>query len=427
MERSLLDNGLELLVIPNHTAPLITALVAIRAGSSVEDSSLNGYSHLFEHMIFQGSSAVPDSSEFRRQLQGLGAYSNATTDVDNLTYFFTAPSASADAALALMAGALKAPTLDEQSLTNERKVVLAEVDLNESRPDFLSYRAGLSALFGEYSPRMEPLGSRQVIMDVSRDELLQMHAKYYVPNNALLVLSGDLTSEQGKELAERHFADWPRGDDPQLDTPRATPLDAPSYQVLTAEVSQTTIELWWQGPSSDADPRGALAGELLAGVTSQSDHPFRSLVGPDLAYSADLSVDTRRHAGSVTVSLIVPPGRERAVLSELRAVLDRLAEPGDVSAAQLASAQADIFNSFVWTATDPAQLPFAIGQQYGVRDSASYFNFTSELYTVGTAALRRFASMYIRTKPKVVVLTSPAGNLLRQRIDAGWLEREAGR
>ena len=71
VDRSSLDNGLEVVVIPNHTAPVVTALVGVRAGSAVEDTSSNGYSHLFEHMIFQGSEALPDTRVFHDRLDEL--------------------------------------------------------------------------------------------------------------------------------------------------------------------------------------------------------------------------------------------------------------------------------------------------------------------------------------------------------------------
>src|SRR5215510_3923881 len=89
VERLKLQNGLEVVVVPNHTAPLVTALVAIRAGSAVEDATNNGYSHLFEHMIFEGSEAVPDTVEFHDRLDALGVLRNGTTNVDRVTYFFT--------------------------------------------------------------------------------------------------------------------------------------------------------------------------------------------------------------------------------------------------------------------------------------------------------------------------------------------------
>ncbi|HEX7672195.1 MAG TPA: insulinase family protein, partial [Polyangiaceae bacterium] len=111
LERATLRNGLELSVVPNHTVPVVTALVAVRAGAFVEDASLNGYSHLFEHMIFDGSEEIPDPIEFRDRLDALGVESNATTNVDEVAYYFTADTSALDPAMGLFAGALRRPAL----------------------------------------------------------------------------------------------------------------------------------------------------------------------------------------------------------------------------------------------------------------------------------------------------------------------------
>jgi zinc protease len=209
VDRSSLDNGLEVLVLPNHTAPAVTALVAVRAGSAVEDAATNGYSHLFEHMIFQGSEAVPDSQEFRDRLDNLGVVSNGTTSVDRVTYFFTASSGALEPALELFAGAIIAPALDPMLLEKEKDVVLGEFDLNESDSDFLHYRATLADLFGDYATALDPLGTRAAVEAATTEQLRAMHAAHYVPDNALLVLSGDVTPERGRELAARYFSPWP--------------------------------------------------------------------------------------------------------------------------------------------------------------------------------------------------------------------------
>ena len=419
-----LDNGLEVVTVPNATAPVVTALVGVRAGSAVEGSDVNGYSHLFEHMMFQGSTDVPDPHEYQARLNALGALSNATTSVDRVTYFFTAPSSTLDPALELLAGALQRPALDATILEKEKGVVIGEFDLNESQPDFLRYRVGLGLLYGADAVRLDPLGSRSAVTGVSPAQLRAMHDRYYVPNNSLLIFSGDLSAAQGRELAERHFGAWPRGEDPLLDAPPPTPeaVGTPQYSVMSADVTFTSIDLWWPGPSFEQDREGALAGQLLSQVTLEVDHSFRRLVSAKI-FSATLAVTSYRRAGYVQVRLGVFPGQEAAALALLRNSLGGVGEPGNVSAGQLEAAQDLAFSAQLYGDTTPGNVPAELADAWGPGDWQDYLDQANDLYDIDQAALTRFARTYLRGPPRVTVLMSSPENLAGQAIDAAWLEK----
>jgi predicted Zn-dependent peptidase len=425
VDRSVLDNGLELIVVPDHTAPLVNAMVAFRVGSSVEDDDHNGYSHLFEHMMFQGSRAVPDSQDYRDQLNALGVQDNAYTSVDEVAYYFSAPAASLEPALDLMAGALRDPALDTERLEKEREVVLSEADLAESEPTYEGNRIAREALFGNYAGRLDPLGSRAVVSSVSRDDLQAMHERYYVPNNALLVLTGDLSREQGRAVAERYFGDWARGKDrDQHGLPTPPPFQHSEFAVVEADVSRTYIDLRWRGPSQEEDPEGVLAGRLLAMVTLLPEHNLRTLVGQYAGLSALLSVRSFRQAGYVQIALSVPFGNEGAVLRRLESVLSELGEPGDIDGAMLDTACGHSFRTYLGASTTPNSLPFSLAREFGVDRALAYFDRLDQTYALDTSALRRFVRRYMRGKPRTIVLTSSPGNIAGQRLTRSWLRQE---
>jgi zinc protease len=409
-----LANGLTVVVVPNHAAPLITGLLAVRAGSAVEDASNNGYSHLFEHMIFQGSQAVPSARTFRERLDALGASRNATTGIDRVSYFFTAQSLHASEALGLFAGALQQPALAAEALDKERQVVLSEFDLNESNLGFVRQRKLLQLLLGDSAPRFDPLGSRAVVQSVSAQLLQRAHATYYVPNNALLVLSGDLTVERGRELAEQHFSAWQAGADPAPDTASA-PLPALADgldEVIAAPISATEIELAWRGPSELDDPEGVLAGALLSSITYQGDHTFRQLVGADGAFSAGFNVTSTRHLGLLRVQLSIPPGAERSVLARFEQVLRALEKLGGaITEDQLEAAKDRMFRIHLFASSDPAQLPQLLADHWGKSSLDRYRAYEGALYDIDRAAVGRFVARYLRGAPRAAVLMSSAENI----------------
>jgi predicted Zn-dependent peptidase len=424
IEQATLKNGLSLCVVPNRAAPLVTALVAVRAGAFTEDTSVNGYSHLFEHMIFQGSEATPDPTEFRLKLEALGVRSNATTGIDEVDYYFTASTAALDDATSLFAGALEAPALSDAELEREKQVVLGEFDLDEADDDFVRHRRMLEELFGDYVSRVEPLGSRQVVMQTTSEQLHAAHDTYYVPNNALFVLSGDIDMKHARSLAENAFGAWPRGADPfaGAPTPSPKPLARSRYAVLEAPISDTRIEIGFMCPGAEEDEGAVLAGELLSRVTYRTDHRFRRLVGSQKATSAGLDYVGNRHASYVTVDIVVPQGLEVEVLALARDALDHLGEPGDVTAAQLGEAKDDLWSSYFYTADDPSRVAHAIAARWGHADAAGYASELDDVYATDLAALDRLASKCVRGRPRAVVLQSSREWIDSADIDAAYLE-----
>lgn len=425
LERSTLENGMEVAVVPNHAMPAVTALVAFRAGAFVEDPSHNGLSHLFEHMIFTGSQDVPDAIEFRRRLDALGAQNNATTNIDVVTYFFTVGTPGLDEAMGLFAGSLKNPALADTELEQEKQVVLGEFDLNEGDYDFVRYRRMLEELFGDYESRVEPLGSRSVVTAATSTELRAAHDEYYVPNNALLVFSGDIDAKEAHALAQMHFGDWPKAPDPIAENPppRPRPLEASSYVVLPAPIADTRISIGWMCPGTrDDDPADTVAGRVLAAVTTQSDHSFRSLVTPGLANSARFVFTPTQYASYVTAEIIMAQGREAAVLRTAKAVLGVIGMPSDVTRTQLGIAKDQLWTSFFYAAEDPGSLPHAIAAQWSLANVDAYETFMDDVYGVDRSDLDRFAAGCVRGHPHAVVLQSSPDNLSFMGIDENFLE-----
>jgi zinc protease len=327
-----------------------------------------------------------------------------------------------DAALELFAGALRAPALDAEQLEKEKRVVLGEFDLNESDPDYLSYRAAMGTLYGGDMTRVWALGTREAVLAATPEQLLEMHARYYVPKNALLILSGDVTPSEGRDLAERHFGAWPRAADPFAEPlPVAVATAEPRYQVLSAEVSSSTVELWWPGPSLADDANAARAGQLFSAMTFQAEHSLRWLVQPDFAFGVGLWVLPQHRTGQVRITLSIPPGNEAAALRELTYLLPDLGESFDFEPYQLDSAKDEAFGDYLSQVSDPSGLAYALGDAWGNGDAQRYFSQVGSAFSVRGSDVTRFARKYLRTPPRSVVLTADPSVIAAQGMDEAWL------
>src|SRR4051812_34980027 len=141
IQRKVLPNGLEVIVVENHGVPLATVEIDVKNGSFTQSPEYEGLAHMYEHMFFRADARYPGPSEFWDRASDLGAVFNGTTSEERVNYYMTVPADSAGAALALLSAALKEPLFRQEELERERQVVIGEYDRNESNPFFALSRA----------------------------------------------------------------------------------------------------------------------------------------------------------------------------------------------------------------------------------------------------------------------------------------------
>src|SRR3954462_5171083 len=214
IQRTMLTNGLEVIVVPNPGVPLVTIEAAVRNGSFTEARTYTGLSHLYEHMFFKANGDYPQPDEFISRASALGAIFNAQTHEEVVQYYITLPRDSVEGGIRFMASALKSPLFRQDELERERQVVIGEYDRDESSPLFGFSKQVEQALWGAGSSRKDPLGERAVILSATPEKMRFIQQRYYIPNNTALIVTGEVTPERACALARGSFADWKRGPDP---------------------------------------------------------------------------------------------------------------------------------------------------------------------------------------------------------------------
>lgn len=269
--RHTLDNGLRVVVIPDHTTPVAAVHLTYLVGSRDERPGRTGFAHLFEHLMFHGSEHV-EGGELVAALGEAGAAPNAATSFDWTAYHEAVPVGALELALWFeadrMGGMLT--SLDQPLLDNERDVVKNERRQEvESRPFGTAWEELLAALFPTGHPySWMPIGS---MADIDAAELADVHeffATHYGPNNCVLTIAGDVTPERGVELAERYFGAIPRN--PRVPTTTPTHLGPGTAEVRleAAEPGPVPAVLaLYRGPGELTDEAVAIAvaSEILAG------------------------------------------------------------------------------------------------------------------------------------------------------------------
>ena len=179
-----LPNGLEVIILEDHSIPLVTIELAVKNGSYTEPPELNGLSHLYEHMFFKQNRAIANAEDYLRTIGQMGIAYNGTTREEVVDYYFTTTSPNIRTAMQFMKDATRYPLFDEREFSREKQVVIGEIDRNESNPFFYLSKEMNSRLFSKYPSRKNPLGNRETVGGATTEMMRLIQQRYYVPNNS---------------------------------------------------------------------------------------------------------------------------------------------------------------------------------------------------------------------------------------------------
>jgi zinc protease len=276
IEKDTLPNGLEVLLLEDHSVPLIAVNTWYHVGSGDERVGRAGFAHLFEHIMFTGSQHVP-TGMFDQVLEAAGATNNGSTTEDRTNYYETLPSNALPLALWLDSDRMGflLPSLDQEKLDIQRDVVKNE---RRQRVDNVPYGRAeetiLAALYPAGHPYSWPvIGSMADLSAATLDDVKDFFRKYYAPNNATIAIVGDFDSDSAKAWVRKYFSDIPRG--PELpDRPKPAPvvLSHDVYTVLEDQVQLPRIFYTWptvQAFASDDAALGILGALLSDGKNSR--------------------------------------------------------------------------------------------------------------------------------------------------------------
>ena len=232
---STLKNGLRVVIAPDTTAPVVTVGIYYKIGFRLEPQGRSGFAHLFEHMMFQGSENAPKMQHIKL-INSSGGVLNGSTMYDVTNYYEAVPSNALERVLWLEADRMCALKVDDENLRNQRDVVKEEVRVNVMNQPYggfpwldmppVAFRNWANAhnFYGDFADL-----DAATLVDVQK-----FFRTYYVPNNAVLLLLGDIKPEEGAALAEKFFADIPKGAAP----PFADPAEPPQKEERRGHVDE---------------------------------------------------------------------------------------------------------------------------------------------------------------------------------------------
>jgi zinc protease len=206
-----LPNGLHVILHPDHSAPIVSQAVVYHVGSKNEQADRTGFAHFFEHLMFEGTPYI-GRGEFFKMVQNAGGELNASTSFDQTIYYITLPANQLEKAMWMESGRMAELKIDSVGVETQRGVVKEERKQGlENRPYGTILEKTMASSFRIHPYRWVPIGSAQYIDRASIEEFLQFYRRYYVPDNACLVIAGDIDIPHTKELIAKYYGGIPRG------------------------------------------------------------------------------------------------------------------------------------------------------------------------------------------------------------------------
>lgn len=354
-----LDNGLEIVVIPDRRAPVVTHMLWYKVGSADEKPGESGYAHFFEHLMFKGTSTYP-AGEFSRAISEVGGRENAFTSYDYTAYFQQVAPSELEAMMRFEADRMVNLVLTDDVIGPERDVVIEERNSRtESSPGALLGEAVNAALYMNHPYGVPIIGWMHEIEEYNRETALEFYREHYGPNNAVLVVAGDVDPAEVITLAEENYGPIPRND---AIVERVRPVEPRQHASRTVSLSDErvgvpSVSLNWLVPSyATAEPGEAEALDLLAEILGGG---VRSRIYQELVVSdgTAASVGAYYRGGALDQTTFVVYGSPRgeaeidAIEEGLKAEVARIIADG-VTADELSAAKARFVRSMMFARDD---------------------------------------------------------------------------
>jgi zinc protease len=416
MTTRVLGNGLTVLVEEVHTAPLASVWCWYKVGSKDEVTGCTGISHWVEHMNFKGTTNIP-REEIKGIIEKFGGSWNGYTWIDQTTYMETASTAGLDRMLFIEAERMANCIYDPADCESERTVIISELQGGENDPDSLLEQEVIAAAFKVHPYRHPTIGWLSDLETMTRDDLYQYYRRNYVPNNATLVVAGDVDTDDVLRRVEKQFGGIPAGPVPR----RVRVAEPEQFGERRIEVSRqgTTayLKLAYHAPAV-ADPdffpmlvldailTGAKGLNLWSSFRTpppqRSARLYRSLVERRLASSVSGGLLPTEHPFLYLVSATAMEGVAPAdVEAAATAAFDLVVKDG-IAERELTKAQNQLRARLVFENDSVTNLGHQLGYFETIATTDIYREAPRRIASVTSADVNRVAKRYLRTDRRTV-------------------------
>jgi zinc protease len=396
-----LPNGLQILVQEDHSAPLICSYIWYRVGSRDEGPGEYGLSHFLEHMTFKNTEHL-SGREADMLVTARGGYINGMTSMDYTAYVETLPSNALDIAFHIESERMNKATLSAADIESEKGVVISEFEGDENDPEFALNRDVMAAQFPNQPYGREVIGVKTDIRNATRDIVVNYYRHHYAPNNAMLVVVGDVEPEEVFTKAVQFFGAIPKADVPNHPANPGRGATGEKRVKLEAPGLTSYVEVVYEVPAIESADHPAL--EVFQNVISggRTGRLYRALVDSGLASSADAGDYENPQPTVFAFNIALRPGvehqRAETALDEVIAKL----QAEKITERELQKAKNQTKATFVYAADGVTKLAQQIGYYTLIAGPDYLRGYPARVDAVSVDDIQRVAKKYFHRDNRTV-------------------------
>lgn len=404
-----LGNGLDVLLLEDHSAPVFAYQTWFSVGSRHERPGITGIAHLFEHLMFKETKNLPEG-EFDKLMESHGAQTNAATWVDWTMYREELPAGNLELVVRLEADRMENMILDDDQLESEREVVKNERRYRvDNDPEGTMFEVLYATAFNQHPYSWPTIGWMKDIEAISLDDCLTFYKKYYAPDNATVVLAGDFKADEALALINAYYGHMPTSGVEQPVIPPEPSQVAERRRVVVMPLSSPKLLYGYKMPGLTDDDHASI--EVLHQVLfgGQSGRLYRKLVvETELAADASAWVSEFAYPGLYEILITLKEGGKPEEVEPLvNAELQRLADE-PISQRELEKAQNQLEAEFLRNMQEVGDRAYGLGH-YAITggDYRLLFTVTDRYRAVTPQKVQLAAQRYLRKSNRTVVLAMP--------------------
>lgn len=410
-EKYLLENGLEVVLVPITSFPNVTVNIWYKVGSANEKLGKTGFAHLFEHMMFQGSENVEKEKHFK-YIQEVGGNLNGSTSMDRTNYYETVPPNALELALWLESDRMGflLPSLTEEKLANQKDVVMNERRQNyDNQPYGLAWEILFKNLFPSNHPYHWPtIGFMDDIEKINLDDVHNFFRRYYAPGNASLVIAGNFYVPEAKQLVDKYFSKIENNNSVPTVNPDRIKFNESKKIVHKDKVQLERIYLAWHSDKAYGEYDAAL--DILADILAGSKNArLQKKLVHDLALVQDVSTFqfSGKYNGVFFIMITLKPGTAASEIREyVENSIKELAEEG-ITDKELIRSKNSFKSSFIYSLQNLENLANQINSYNVDLNNPNSLMFDLERYQKLQKEDIKNAAEIMLLKPNVELLIVP--------------------
>ena len=401
-----LDNGQNVIIQEVKNNPIVTIDTWIKTGSINENDKNNGVSHFLEHLFFKGTTKHP-TGEFDKILESKGAITNASTSKDFTHYYITIPSKFFDLALDMHADMLLNPLIPAKELEKERKVVLEEISKDEHLPNTICYENLVKMLYSKHPYKRKVIGEREIIENISRDEIMNYYNEFYSPANMVTIVVGDVNTQEALNKIKTAFS-GKNTPAPSYKYPKDGALKEQAKKLKFEDVQSGYLLIGYRGTPINAKDSYAL--DVLATILGdgRSSVFYRKIKDEkQLAFSISAFNSGYKDDGIFYISADFIPEKYQALENEIFKVVKEIQRNG-VTEEQLQLAKNIIERDTYYSRESVSNIANQIGYTFVTSgDTAYYDNYLKNIEKVTAQEVKDAANKYLQENKSAVSVVLP--------------------